>query len=328
MIIPHLQSCTGFFVNPSITNDPLIGKIYDTKNRKFIDFTTLINELTIWDVVYLSEKHDNPNHHDIQCKIIQELINKGKKPSIGFELFSMTDTSYLLNYRDSGRFSHKNKQEKIIENNLRINLGWDQQSDQMWAYYFNLLKLGRDHFLKMAGLDLSKPLQQRIVHKGFAHLDPIEKKQIFSTRLNSLSYKTRMEQLFKLTHCNMYNEENISRLFDSWKARNDKIALSITQLHEKNTLTVIIIGNGHTEYGLGVIDRVKSLAPDLSQVNLSIIEVAREQLDLAEYLSPLKFEGFSSSMPADYIWFTPRVSYEDPCLKFKKMFKKMKRCQS
>jgi hypothetical protein len=122
-----------------------------------------------------------------------------------------------------------------------------------------------------------------------------------------------------------------TRLYDTWMARNDKMALSISQLYESQSdkkspqgPILVIIGGGHTQYGLGVMDRVKAIYPGLSQVNIGLTEITRKPSDLEAYLQPLELEGFEPVPTADYLWFTQRVSYTDPCEEFKAAFKKMK----
>jgi len=120
----------------------------------------------------------------------------------------------------------------------------------------------------------------------------------------------------------------------------DRMALSVAELFNavqtrdrtgagrKTGPVVIIMGAGHTEYGLGVMDRVRHLQPRAAQTNLAITEIAREPADIRHYLAPLDLDGFDPVPPGDYLWFTQRVSYEDPCEKFKTVLKKMKKRQS
>jgi len=324
LVIPLIYSCAS---SPKklIRQDPLIGKIINTHTRKIISFTTMIDEITNHDVIYLSEKHDNPMHHAIQHRIIKTLVEKGKKPIIGFEFFSMEDTPLLLNFADSGKANHSKKIEAAMEKQIRRKLGWDSQSDTMWGYYYDLLKLARDNGLLISGLDLSTSQKRRITRKSMAGITDIEKKLIFSTHLTNEAYKTHMKDIFKAVHCGMGNEKMTSRLYDTWIARNDKMALSITQLKNTKNPIVVIIGNGHTEYKLGVMDRVKALDPDITQTNIGITEITQNPLGLEEYLHPLDLDGFESVSSSDYFWFTQRVSYKDPCEEFRASFTKMKK---
>jgi uncharacterized iron-regulated protein len=148
---------------------------------------------------------------------------------------------------------------------------------------------------------------------------------IFSTSLSDEEYKDYMFSTFKAVHCGMPHEAMQSKLYDTWVARNDRMAQSITMLKQyyKNPL-VIIIGAGHTSYGLGVINRVSAINPKLSQVNLSMREITVKPSLLPEYLVPSNLKGYEKVPPADFIYFTQRVSYEDPCIAFKKQVIKMK----
>jgi len=73
------------------------------------------------------------------------------------------------------------------------------------------------------------------------------------------------------------------------------------------------------------MDRVAVLAPHFRQVNFAFREISTTPAALAEYLAPLDLEGYPKAPPADFLFFTQRVSYEDPCETFKKSMQKMKK---
>ncbi|MBU8849850.1 MAG: ChaN family lipoprotein [Desulfobacterales bacterium] len=309
-----------------IRKDPLIGKIINTKSSQPVNFESLIRDISSYDVIYLSEKHDNPDHHHLQQRVIHRLIDNGLKPSIGFEFFSMDNTPDLLNFIDSGKVTHSKKTEEIIETDLRKKLRWDTQSDRMWRYYYDLLNIAKKEKLQVAGIDLPNTLKKRITRKGINGISPIEKEQVFSTKLSDEIYKNYMFSIFKNVHCGMGHGKMQSRLYDTWVARNDEMALSITRLYEhRKGPVIVIIGGGHTEYALGVIDRVAAVDKTIKQVNIAFREISVKPSNLSEYLMPLDLTGFEKVPPADFLWFTQRVSYSDPCEEFKKSLQKMKR---
>ncbi len=319
-----IQSCATTKKN-IMRSDPLIGRIINAKTGQTIDLSSLVKQIGASDVIYLSEKHDNPEHHKFQQKIIQGLIQTGLEPSMGFEFFSMDNTPDLLNFIDAGKVDHSAKIENIIEADLRRKLDWNNQSNEMWKYYFDLLSIAQKENFNVAGIDLPGTLKKRITRKGINGISPIEKEMVFSTHLSDGEYKDYMYSIFQAVHCGMGNEKMQSRLYDTWVARNDKMALSITQLvKHSNGPVIIIIGGGHTEYGLGVINRVAAMDKSITQVNVSLQEIRVNSSDLSEYIKPLELTGFESVLPADFIYFTQRVSYEDPCREFEKSLKRMK----
>jgi len=319
-----IQSCVSS-TGPQKREDPLIGQLLDVKTRTPVTMDTLVDRIRNTDVIYLSEKHDNPDHHAFQQKIIQALAKGDDLPVLGFEFFSMEETPDLLNFMETARISHKAKAEKTIEEFLRKKLGWDTQSDEMWAFYFDLLSLGRELGLYAAGLDLPDTLKRRITRKGRQGLTPLEQEMVFSTDLDDPPYKDHMFEVFKAVHCGMGHAVIQERLWDTWLARNDRMAQSIVRLkHHHKGPVVVIIGGGHTEYGLGVMDRVAHLDPGLSQVNIALKEIAVSPAGLDQYLVPLSLSGRDALPPADYVRFSQRISYENPCDRFREQLKRMK----
>lgn len=331
-----IQACTPLSKQAALVTppqeDPLIGKIINTRDRSPVPFGPLVEKLARHDVIYLSEKHDNPMHHAIQHRIIAQLVENGHRPMVGFEFFSVSDTPLLLSFVDSGKANHGKETDAAVEKQMRKKLGWEDQSDEMWGFYYDLLVLAKDNGLWAAGLDLGTSQKRRITRKGFAGLTSLETERLFSTPAPGQAYADHMKSIFMAVHCGMGNEKMTERLYDTWLARNDRMALSVVELAAAGKKVdppigpvVVIAGNGHTEYGLGIMDRVGLLAPDLTQVNVGITEVFREEADLEAYLTPLDLDGYPDSLPADYLWFTPRVSNEDPCEKFKASLQRMKK---
>jgi uncharacterized iron-regulated protein len=326
LLIPILlHSCAGI-KHPAVRHDPLIGKIINARTGAGADFDTLINALKKHDVIYLSEKHDNPDHHAMQQRIIRRLIEMDIDPVIGFEFFSWEDNSDILNFLDSAKVPHSEDHIKVIEANLRKKLRWDTQPDELWKFYYDLLYLAREHGLMAAGLDIPATLKKRITGKGIEGLTPIEKELICSTGLADEAYKDYMFSIFRDVHCGMAHKPMQVKLYNTWIARNDRMAQSITKLKQyyKNPL-VVIIGGGHTSYALGVIDRVSAINPELSQVNLSLSEISVKPASLSAYLVPLYLKGYEKNPPADFIYFSQRSSYEDPCISFKKQLAEMRK---
>lgn len=304
--------------------DPLSGQIVNTRTGEAFELNSLVESIRDYDVIYLSEKHDNPEHHAVQQKIISQLIKIGKRPSLGFEFFSMDSTPDILNFIDSGNHGHSEKLNRTIEKDLRKKLGWENQPDTLWQFYLDLLNTAKQDSLFAAGLDLSSTLIKRITRKGLDGITDIEKEMIFSTGRPDDVYRQYMYGIFKNVHCGMESPRMQARLYDTWTARNDRMALSVSKLVQQGqTPLVVIIGGGHTEFGLGVINRVEKIDKKIRQVNVSLQEVSIRTAELSRYLEPLELKGFKPVPPADFIWFTNRVSDEDPCLKFKESLKKM-----
>lgn len=232
----------------------------------------------------------------------------------------------LLSFMETRKIKHSAKVQKEIEKRIRKQLDWDSQPDSQWQFYLDLLNLAKNNGLNAYGLDLNESLKRRITRKGLTGITPVELQQVHLTGFNDPEYESWMKNIFTQVHCGMGHDRMLNRLYDTWVARNDKMALSIKQISDsldKNPL-VVIVGGGHTEYGLGVMNRVEAIDPKISQVNVSLQEIAVSASPMADYTASLKLDGYPQRAPADFIWFSQRVSYEDPCQQFKSTIEKMK----
>jgi len=307
------------FPQPEKRDDPLIGKIYSSKDYKEVSVTSLTPSLLSSDVIYLGEKHDNREHHEIQMQLIEELVKKDKKPSIGIELFSMDQTGFLMGFVFS-KSHHGAPSPEKVEQRLRLNLGWDQRSEKMWKNYFSILELAKKHQLTLFGMDIPAGIIRRMTMKGVENLTGVEKLFLHSTNLEDETYKKFMFQQFKDGHCGWSDKNLMEKLYGTWLARNDAMAKAIQTIRLQNPKepTVVLLGGGHSVYKLAVYDRLAYLMPEVKQLNIGIQEVSIREVELKDYFSSITVDDRTFPPPYDYIWFTQRDNYIDPCVQFKK----------
>jgi hypothetical protein len=98
------------------------------------------------------------------------------------------------------------------------------------------------------------------------------------------------------------------------------MARSITSTFqaEEGRPVVVITGAGHTQYNMGVYERVEHLDSELKQVNIGFRALADEPIALHHYLQRTEFEGRDYGLDHEYQWFTAAQSAaaEDHCKRF------------
>src|SRR2546428_3166466 len=62
---------------------PLVGRIWDVKVGTFIPEDTLVARLVASRFVLLGERHDNPDHHVLQAKLVRAMVEAGRPPAGG-----------------------------------------------------------------------------------------------------------------------------------------------------------------------------------------------------------------------------------------------------
>ena len=300
--------------------DELVGQIIQASNQQIMSKEVLIEKMLESDVVYLGEKHDNANHHEIQIDIINSLIEKGIKPIIGFEFFYQHQTSELIKFVKGIKspFHHGEENPEKEENKLRNKLGWQNRSDEDWKFYFNFLKQAKKQKLDVFGADIPSGLISRISRGGLESLTPIELKQLSPTNFHDPIYQKLMVEKFKDSHCGWVPEDNFEKLYQTWVARNDAMANSISAMlvSKGENLVIMIVGGGHVEHNMGIFERVSHLNPNIKQLNLGLTEIAIESTPLIDRIEKPVIGNLNFESGHEYYWFTPRADYDDPCKGF------------
>ncbi len=323
LLIGTLLGCTPMKVK---RDDPLIGKIFASEDQREISYKNWLAKATLADVIYLGENHENADHHQIQFDIINDLIKAGRKPQLGFEFFSVEQTSYLMAYANKkSKRKHGTVSAETQEKRLRVNLGWQNRSDRNWQFYFRLIELAKTHQLLIFGADLSAGTVTRIARGGINGLTPVENKLLQPTGFENSAYKKLMFEKFKASHCGYARKDHQERMYQTWIARNDTMARSIVAMSEARPteLVVMILGGGHAEYNMAVFERVQVLIPEIRQMNLGLQEIYLEPAPLNSYLDTTEIDGVKFEAAHQFFWFTQRFSYDDPCKRFRKALKKM-----
>ena len=84
--------------SPVEREHPLVGKVWDVSANTAISEATLNARLAGSRFVMLGERHDNPDHHVLQAKLVRALIEAGRRPAVGFEMLSTDDAAAVVRY--------------------------------------------------------------------------------------------------------------------------------------------------------------------------------------------------------------------------------------
>jgi len=290
----------------------------------------LVNEMLKADIVYLGENHDNADHHQNQLRIIKDLVDKGKKPRLGFEFFSVDQTGYLMSFVSQKESKHPVKVTREKEDQLRKDLGWQDRPDSVWQFYFRFVDFAAKNGLTVFGADVPKGILDRVTWNGIDQLTAVEKDFLKPSGFEDSAYRDLMFDKFKAAHCGYAHEKMMEKMYQTWLVRNDVMAYSIAEMFKENNQepVVVILGKGHVEHNMAVFERVKTSIPTIKQLNLGFLEISIEPSKLEEYFLSEKV-GERTFLPShEFVWFTQRASYEDPCKKFHKALSRMKKQQT
>ena len=273
------------------TEHALVGMIWDSKAEKFIVADELLVRIEEVSYLLLGEKHDNPDHHALQLRALDHVLQSDNASTVSFEMMS-SEQQPLLQELSSSRQSSL---EQINEYLQWDNDGWN------WDYYGPLVSSAMQAGVPINAANISnEEMMQVYGAPTAAEIEGVLDEQTMAA----------LEKDIDESHCGMLPESQFPAMVRVQQARDFAMADSLAPNTEKQ-LQVLIAGNYHIRRDLGVPNYLLSRQPNLEEsqiVTLAFMEVDVASNEPADYL-----QQFGSVKAYDYIWFTPAVSAEDYC---------------
>ena len=289
------------------TDHPLAGMIWDSHTGEFVTESALAQRIESAGYLLLGEKHDNPDHHILQHKVLQHLIRHGQVGRVAFE---------MMDSDDQGRLEALPRQRLATLDALKSYLQWDDAAWD-WDFYGPLIEASYRAQVPIVAANITSTAVGRI----YAEPTPPE--------LIGILDGATMEQLnvdIDESHCGRLPESRFPAMVRIQQARDYAMAQSLVEslgesLGEgmdkradeagKGDTVVLIAGNYHVRQDLGVPNYLPAVSDTAQRdeiLALSFMEVQPDEEEPAAYL-----QRFGAVNAYDLIWFTPAVSDEDYC---------------
>ena len=288
----------------------LVGHIWDVREKRFVTEMDIFERVSVADFILLGEKHDNSDHHVLQSRILAAMIDRGRRPVVGFEMLTTDQTSALSQYlQDHPRDA----------DGLGTAIGWEANGWPNWRQYQPIADVALRAGLPLAAVSPSRRITGEIRKKGLRALDA----QISTrTALNTEplpSVQSAMEEEVREAHCGYLPERAIPAGVRMQRVRDALMADNWESASRQADGGVLITGAGHARNDRGVPAIMARLRPDARSLAVTFLEV---QDDWTEPDSYARVFG-TKTLPFDYAWFTPRVDDLDSCEKFSASLKQL-----
>jgi uncharacterized iron-regulated protein len=289
---------------------PLVGRIWDVAAARFIDPTTLTQRLASGRFVLLGEKHDNPDHHRLQAWVLQAMIEAGRRPAVGFEMFSLDDAPALARH-----LAHHPKDAA----GLGEAVNWSRRGWPAWALYQPIAEVALQAGLRLVATNLSTATAGALGRNSPQAVDAELIKQWQLDRALPPDVLAAMATDMREGHCGYATEERLGAMIRVQRARDAQMAASLVAAGQADG-AVLIAGAGHVRRDYGVPVALSQQAPGATVISVAFLEVRQGHDDPLAYAS--RFHG--ATFPFDYVWFTPRVDDADPCAQFREQLQKLR----
>ena len=272
---------------------PLVGRIWSSSLRDFVTPEQLVEAIAEASPLLLGERHDHPDHHELQAWIVRQLAPGA---IVGFEMLDEEDAEALEGATDAA--------------SMRALTRWDQSGWPAFSLYEPVATALFEGGHTPRALHPARVRLRALVMAPATQPDsqPERQESRPSTAL-SPSARATLEADIERSHCGYANAAMVDAMV---RAQEFKDRWMLRQLMEgaPGVQRVVIAGNGHVRKDYGI----PSHSPP-GTVSVGILEVS-EGLTRPEDYGAARF---------DYVWFTPRLDNVDPCVKFKEALEQMKR---
>lgn len=289
-----LSACAGVERNampswqaPMNQTHPLVGSIWNVREERSVTVQALLQSLSQTRYVLLGEKHDNPDHHQLQAYVLQQLSGEASLASVSFEMLDSSQDALLLKISNDVLGSM---------DALKVHLNWDDEGWN-WEYYgpmlYDLLRSG----ISVRTANISSDELMSIY--GGEDSDAIK-------GILGASQLERLEREIDESHCGMLPQSQFGSMVRVQRSRDAQMAASLQRGAGANQgANVLLAGNFHARRDLGVPNYI---ADNEALLSIAFIELSDESGDPREYAADL-----GPGLPYDYLWFTPAVETQDYC---------------
>jgi aminopeptidase N len=155
LLVALLAGCAA----PRSLTAPVEG-VLDARTGRVVSFEAMIEDLASVPMVYVGESHTNPEHHEIQRRIIEALSDRNRNLMVGMEMLQRPYQEVLDRWTSGG----------MDEGTFVRESSWFDQWGWGWWTKSAVLRLARERRLRVIGLNVEMAIMAEIGRKGLAGL--------------------------------------------------------------------------------------------------------------------------------------------------------------
>jgi uncharacterized iron-regulated protein len=287
-----IMMCGGFIATElqaqeQVPLHPLQNQIVDNQGRA-LSKEIVKEKIRQHSYVFVGEKHDNPQHHQIELEILQARfqVPVSTRGRAVFEMLDEAQDHLILQLQ---------AQQTLDELKLTMQWpakGWDWNSYGplfQEAVKFDALKSG----------NISRSLISAIYKDGQKILASTPKFQS-ATKQNTDTQQYLLDQIYA-AHCGMQSRESLQPMLHIQLAKDASMASAMAS----DTRAILIAGGEHVRPTTGAPAHLKTLQSQADVLVIQLVEAKSGKLQLSDYQPAVG--------AADLYWFTEATPEQDYC---------------
>ena len=272
-----------------------VGQIIEPQEKTTLSDQEFRAILQSVDIIYIGEAHYTPSHVEAALQVLQSVVNGGRKPVLGMEMFSWDGQTGLDRYLTGAVTS---TEDFLAESHWKNNWGGK------YADYSPLVDFAKTHDLTLLGLNPPRPLVRNVAKQGLAAIESSPEGQRWTIPVpfpaDDLEYRRVIYDQIEQCHAGL-SQEVYQKIYEASVFRDEGMAsvISTTVKSETPAPTTFVsyTGAGHIQYGLPIPKRVqRQLGVPATDVTVYLHALDPEHPEDVDHLLDERI--------ADYIWLT------------------------
>ena len=266
----------------------LHGKVLDVATGELLDYDAFYARLRAARVLYISESHNNPAHHALQVRILEQLKAEGRPVTTVMEFLYRSRQPLIDSYL-RGEID-----EPSFHDQIRYGFG------TLFPQYQDLLRAAATPGNRLVGMNVEREIKHRYLEVGWDRLSPDEQRLIArELDLSNPDYRAYLRRVIEESHGPLDDlpEPMLERFMKLQALWDETFAETIANVvrDDPATTALVIVGNAHVRHKFNTPEKAyrRSPAPYLTLVPI--------ETDAAH---PVNLEELRRSRIADFVFFS------------------------
>ena len=283
---------------------PLVGRIWDVRRARWVDEAALEAAIGRAHFVLLGETHDNPDHHLLEARLVRAIASTGRRPAVGFE---MLDTEQQAKV-DRAVATAPRDADGVAEA-----VGWSRSGWPDFSLYRPVFAAALDAGLPLVATNLTRRRAHDVVEHGTAALAPRVGEILDRAGPLPDDVARTLREEMSDSHCGQLPTSMLEPMVLMQRARDAQLAERLLDAGGTDG-AILVAGAGHVRSDRGVPVYLAREAPTRTLAAVAFLEVSPGKREPGEYAR----EFGVTTLPFDYVLFTPATAREDPCEQLRK----------
>ncbi len=252
---------TGLFNYSFAVTSKWDGRIFKTMGHEELTFPQLTQELSVYRIVILGEKHSTQGVQNMQANVITNVVKLQELKNnftVAWEFLNVKDQDQI-----NSQFALMKDGKLTATEFIKAVMG----NNSFYTPYAPVLESAAAHSGKLLGINLTREEKQPVSRGGIGQADPSIVPPGYEK--GSANYYARFVEVMG----GHTPEDKMANYFDAQCLTDDVMAYH-TLKNLDTSKVFVIAGHFHTDYDDGVVQRLAKRAPNIPQANVRIVDAA------------------------------------------------------